>query len=193
MGELPSREILVELATVWGNEGFAARLDYLSEVAQRANETQGPILECGSGLTTILVGLIAGRRGIETWSLEHSREWQEKLIDTLRHNGIDHVSVCLAELRDYGEFSWYDPPLESMPDKFSLIVCDGPPGNSKGGRFGLLPIFRERLTSNTTILLDDADRSGEREVLARWQEESNCSVELREAPNGSFAIVSCRD
>jgi len=73
---------------------------------------------------------------------------------------------------------------------FSLIVCDGPPGNSKGGRYGLLPIFGDRMTPETRILLDDADRPGEQEVLDRWKQEAHLNVEMRKAPNGSFAIVS---
>src|SRR3954468_15119756 len=74
-GQSPSREMLTRLQAGWGNEGFAARTDYLEEVARRAVETPGPVLECGSGLTSILLGFLAGRRGVETWSLEHFPEW----------------------------------------------------------------------------------------------------------------------
>jgi hypothetical protein len=47
------------------------RYDYLEEVIDRAARTSGPILECGSGLTSLLLGLYAGpsqcpRRG--RWS-----------------------------------------------------------------------------------------------------------------------------
>ncbi|MGH9872015.1 MAG: hypothetical protein ACRD9S_06065 [Pyrinomonadaceae bacterium] len=191
VGELPSREALAQLAGIWGNEGFAARLDYLDEVSKRANETKGPILECGSGLTSILLGLFAGRRGVEVWSLEHSREWQINLSDTLKRNRIEHVTVCAAQLRDYGDFSWYDAPLDHLPKLFSLIICDGPPGDCKGGRYGLLPVFRQRLAPDALILLDDADRPGERDVLARWVNEASCTVEIRNDADGSFAVVSC--
>src|SRR5713101_1399012 len=62
-GQIPTAEMLVDLQIAWGNEGYAARTDFLQEVAERAVITSGPILECGSGLTTILFGLLAGRRG----------------------------------------------------------------------------------------------------------------------------------
>src|SRR5688572_10649779 len=73
-GEVPTREMLVQLQIGWGNEGFAASYDYLEEVISRARSTMGPILECGSGLTSLLLGLVAGRRGVEIWSLEHVPE-----------------------------------------------------------------------------------------------------------------------
>src|SRR3989442_15841288 len=73
-GDIPNREMLNALQHAWGNEGFAAQTDYLQEVARAAATTPGPILECGSGLTSILLGLLAGRRGVETWSLEHIAE-----------------------------------------------------------------------------------------------------------------------
>src|SRR6185503_3984271 len=111
-GELPSRELLRELQVGWGNDGFAARYDYLEEVLERAAGTKGPILECGSGLTSLLLGLYAGRRNVQTWSLEHIPEWHARVTGALQRHRIPGVDVCLAPLREYGEFEWYDPPLD---------------------------------------------------------------------------------
>ena len=74
-GQMPARETLAKLLTGWGNDGMAADLDYVEEVAKMAARTEGPVLECGSGLTTVILGLLAGRRGVRTWSLEHHPEW----------------------------------------------------------------------------------------------------------------------
>src|SRR5438876_2404411 len=124
-GQLPSRELLHELQVGWGNDGFAARYDYLEEVIQSAARTRGPILECGSGLTTLLIGLYAGRRDVQTWSLEHIPEWHARVTAALQRHHIAGVDVCLAPLREYGDFQWYDPPLDALPASFSLVVCDG--------------------------------------------------------------------
>lgn len=35
--------------------------------------------------------------------------------------------------------------------KFSLIICDGPPGGTKGGRSGLVPVMRSKLERSTLI------------------------------------------
>src|SRR4026208_693267 len=63
-GELPCAMLLEQLQTGWDNGGMAAQTDYLLEVSRQALTTKGPVLECGSGLTTLLLGLLAGTRGI---------------------------------------------------------------------------------------------------------------------------------
>src|SRR5215510_13370536 len=90
-GQLPSRELLDELQTGWGNKGFAARYDFLEEVIMRAAKARGNILECGSGLTTFLLGLYAGRRGTQTWSLEHMPEWSARVNASLRRHRVPGV------------------------------------------------------------------------------------------------------
>jgi hypothetical protein len=190
-GELPSRELLHELQVAWGNDSFAARYDYLEEVIDRAARTSGPILECGSGLTSLLLGLYAGRRNVQTWSLEHIPEWHCRVTAALQRYRISGVDVRLAPLREYGDFQWYDPPIDALPETFSLIVCDGPPGTIHGGRYGLLPVLGSRLGADTLILLDDADREAETDVLRRWTSERNMRMTLRTSPTGAFALVTC--
>ena len=185
----PTREMLAELHAGWGNEGFAARVEYLEEVAARAAQARGPILECGSGLTSVLLGLVAGRRGVETWSLENSPEWRARVAAALSRHGVAGVRVCDAPLKSYGGFSWYDPPA-GVPRDFDLVVCDGPPGSTEGGRYGLLPVFGGRLAGGAVILLDDAEREEEAAVLARWAREARLSVEMRRASTNEFAVVT---
>jgi hypothetical protein len=188
-GESPTREMLKTLSLGWDNDGYAANVDYLQEVAKNATITEGPILECGSGLTTLLLGLLAGRRGVAIRSLEHSAEWQQRISRVLTENKISNVEVLSSPLRDYGDFSWYNPPLPDLPDQFRLVICDGPPGDTKGGRYGLLPVFRERLPKGAVIVLDDANRPAEIELVNRWQNEIDLGVEFFNKPAGSFATM----
>lgn len=190
-GQLPTRQMLEELRAGWGNTGYAARPEYLRELMERAVSTPGPILECGSGVSTLLLGLLAGRRGVETWTLEHLPQWHARVSGALRRNRIPHVHDCLAPLQDYGTgYSWYTPPVERMPRAFQLVICDGPPGETPGGRYGLWPVLGERLGSGAVILLDDADRPGEEEVLRRWSTEARMRVDMRKVPGGAYAIIT---
>jgi len=188
-GQLPTQSMLETLSRGWGNDGYAANLDYLEEVAKNAATTEGPVLECGSGLTTLLLGMLAGRRGVKIRSLEHSPEWQQRISAVLTKHRIANVEVLNSPLRDYGNFSWYDAPLQDLPDEFRLVVCDGPPGMTKGGRYGLLPLFRARLPQGAVIVLDDAGRPGEVELLNRWQREADLTVELFNKPAGNYATL----
>lgn len=191
-GVKPTRPLLSDLQSGWGNESFAARTDYLEEVAARALAARGPILECGSGLTTILLGWLAGRRGIESWSLEHMPDWHARMSITLQRYNIPNSYVCMAPLREYSGFSWYDPPLIKLPPSFHLVICDGPPGTTLGNRYGLLPVLGSRLQTDSVILLDDANRPAEEAVLNRWSTEANIVVRTCDTGTGSFAVITCR-
>ena len=192
-GDAPGRGLLAALRSGWGNEGFTADLYYLEEVARRAATTAGPVLECGSGLTTLVLGILAGRRGVETWSLEQDPVWFAPVAKALRRYRVFGVRLRLAPLRDYGDFLWYDPPFAEMPATFGLVVCDGPPGSTRGGRFGLMPVCGHRFSPDTVILLDDAARDNEFRTLCRWARQADLQVELRELPEGTLALISgCR-
>src|SRR6266540_459416 len=171
--EVPDRNTLQELQIGWDNEGYGAELDYLEEVARRAVTTDGPVLECGSGITTILLGLLAGR-GVEIWTLEHHPEWKMRVEAVLKQYHIPGIELCSVPLRDYENFDWYDPPLDRMPKDFRIVVCDGPPCTTRGGRYGLLSILGERLCPGAIILLDDAVPGSE--TLNRWTVEAGVSV-----------------
>jgi glycosyltransferase involved in cell wall biosynthesis len=190
VGSVPTPEMLIELQAGWANDGFAARIDLLTEVATRAVNTKGPILECGSGMTTLLMGLLAGRRGVETYSLEHIDEWRARVLNAIEHFEISNVEILSAPLRDFGGFSWYDAPLAELPTSFDLVICDGPPGETLGGRYGLLPLMRSRLGKGAVILLDDTERPGEAEVLQRWMSEELFNVAMHESADGSFAVLT---
>ena len=191
-GEVPSREMLKKLRLGWDNLGWDAKLDYFEEIVKRAATTEGPILECGSGLTTLVMGHLAGKRKVETWSLEHNADWYRRVLNAIERHHVPKVNLCSAPLREYDEFTWYNPPLDKMPEKFSLVICDGPPDLAHGGRYGLLPVLGNRLKPGTVILFDDAKEPGQPEVLQRWTAESGVSVELRTTEEVSFALVTCR-
>ena len=112
------------------------------------------------------------------WVLEHTPEWATKSPKILRRYKLDSVVLCVKPLKDYGDFCWYDAPLESMPGGFALVVCDGPPGCTKGGRYGLVPIMRERLKPGCVILLDDAGREQELAIARRWEVELGASFTI---------------
>ena len=188
--QAPGRDVLSELIMGWDNEGYVANLDYLEAVAKSSIETRGHILECGSGVTTLLLGILCGRRNIQVWSLEHSSAWQMRVTHVLETNGISRAHVCFSPLVDYGTFDWYDPSQLQMPHEFSLVICDGPPGTTRGGRYGLLPVMSDRLDKDCRILLDDAGRPGEKELISRWEAEYDLKATTCGRQDQPFAVLS---
>jgi hypothetical protein len=189
-GEPPSRDLLLELGRAWGDDGFRAVGGYVEEVARWATEARGPVLEIGSGLTTLILGALLGRRGLPVWTLEHHTEYFRYTDENVRRHGLTNVQLKLAPLRDYGEFCWYDPPLDELPRDFGLVIADGPPGDVKGGRFGLLPVLQSHFAPGVVVLLDDAERAQEKAVLQKWESEYGLSHVSHTRDGKAWAVCS---
>lgn len=160
-----------DLVYGWGNMGWSAFHDYSIGIIEAAVRNSGNVLECGSGLSTILLGIIARDRGFKVYSLEHDEKWRMRVQKMLDRLEIRSVQLFLSPIMNYGEFDWYSVTQLDLPDTFTLVICDGPPHYTKGGRYGLLPLMRKRLNDSSIILLDDFSRPREQEIVAMWREE----------------------
>jgi len=181
--------ILTRLIYGWGNEGWSALEEYLKGSLQRVAASREPILECGSGLSTLLAGIVVQRTGNSLWSLEHERSWADRVRKYLDAYRIRPAHVIDAPLRDFGDFSWYSVPFEDLPTGFSLILCDGPPGETRGGRYGLIPVMGKRIKDGAVILLDDAGRPEEQSIAKRWERELKATARLCGEQKPYFEIV----
>ena len=190
-GVVPSPELLRRLSAAWGNEGFTARPEYVEAVARQAAITDAPILECGSGVTTLVLAAVAGRRGIRVCSLEQDAAWAARVSRRLAAVGLKGNSVLVKPLVRYDGYDWYGRADEISELQFGLVVCDGPSGDTPGGRYGLLPRMKSQLAPGALILLDDALRESEQSVLRRWLAEGCASVVETSAPR-TFSVVKYR-
>lgn len=180
-----SDRIWKDLRAGWVS-GWAASSFYLDALAAAVLDEHLSILECGTGLTTLVLASVARAAGASVISLEHDPRWFALVKRELSRFGLD-ANVVLAPLRSYGDFDWYDVEASSLPP-FSLVVCDGPPNYARGGRYGLVPALGPRLASGCTILLDDAARPGERYALRRWESERSIHYEVHE-DGRAFAVA----
>jgi len=164
----------------WGNEGWSAESEYLRHMVKLVDSLgRQEVLECGSGLSTLLLAAAAARHGGRVTSLEHVSDWAERVRNELKRYGLSRTAVPLvAPLRTYGPYTWYD--ATSVVGPFAAVVCDGPPSTTPGGRYGLLPVMGPRLAPGCRILLDDAARLEEQEILRRWRRERGATYRIFE-------------
>ena len=144
------------------------------------------IVECGSGVSTVVLARLLRQRGggATIVALEHDAHWAALVTDMLRRESlVDVARVVHAPLED-------DPPwcarsaLTEMPDDVDLLVVDGPPAHAPGQgrrRAPALAAFGPRLTKTATVVLDDVNRPGEREVLTAWESETSWRFSVNEA------------
>jgi predicted O-methyltransferase YrrM len=170
-GRVPSQMILRGLVSGWGNIVWSAQADYLAEMIQQRRIWKGVSLECGSGISTLVLAEIARQMGEQHIALEHDPGWSSTVRRHAAELGLDNLTIIQAPLRNYGEFDWYDVDIEKLPAQIQLVICDGPPGRTRGGRYGLVPLLRNRLWPGAMILVDDSYRPAEREMIRRWTEE----------------------
>lgn len=183
-------ELMDDLAYGWANHGWCAQCEYLRKCLDYANNTQGSVLECGSGLSTLLLGIVAQQRGIRVWSLEHNGFWADRLSSVLSKMKINSVTICRVALRSFGEFDWYDVSLEQMPKDFSVVVCDGPPGDTLGGRCGLIPVMKEHLTPGCVIIADDVTRKAELNMLIDWANLLDTGYRIFDDAKRQFGVLT---
>ncbi len=149
---VPTDVQLERLISGWDNPA-GGDLDYLRVVMELAAEVDGPILECGSGLTTLLLGAYATQ---PVWTLEADERWLARVRREVDVAGLHGIEIVHGPLSDHGDFFWYSG-LDALPDSFSMVVCDGPAaGSLKGGRTGLMPVMGDRIVSGAPIVVDRA-------------------------------------
>lgn len=191
----PDRGLLEQFRRAWGNESFSADVTYVSEVVSHVSRCSAPVLECGSGLTTLVAGLAGERRDVTVLSLEQDREWADFVTQRLRMNGIHNVELRYAPLRDYGGFVWYDVESVTLPEYFELVLCDGPAVFEEWGaahaqwRYGVLPVLASRGVKVERILLDDATEPRAAGLLRRWRQEFGMGHTLIPASDGDCVVV----
>ena len=186
---------LEPLLEAWGNRRWAAWSDYLQIAMREALTAPGPILECGSGLSTLLLGCCAQAAHVGLWSLEEQPAWAARIAHLAQQLQLPAITLCPAPLRDYPEgFRWYAPPWERLPQApFQLIACDGPAArHDPHSRYGLLPVMRPHLAPGAIILLDDGERDGEQAIAARWAATLGCRIERHASPHSEKICLHLR-
>lgn len=186
---LEDNSLIEELIFGWGNEAWSAERAYLEACIKNALETAGPILECGSGISTLILATIAQKRDINHVVLENSPQWAAKIRQELDHFGLSNTHIEDCPIVPADGFSWYDVKNLKPEHPFNLIICDGPPSTTPGGRFGLLPSMQAHLAPSCRILLDDADREEEHAIVEKWKSMAAMTVEVEGGRKPYFNLV----
>jgi hypothetical protein len=142
------------------------------------------IVEFGSGISTILISRLIKRNNLDCQliSIESNTDWQKQLSDILKKEGVnENTEIHYAPLKEvvtpFGKGHWYDYDDTVFDSKkIDLVIIDGPPANLdelKHSRYLALPKVFQFLSEKYMIYLDDTNRAGEKEVIAKWESDFN--------------------
>lgn len=109
-----------EALAYMGNE-WGAQADVLTLAIKYAREADGPIIETGSGLSTVLM---AAASKYVVFCLEHDPLYVAKIRQLCVEAGTPNVGLCAMPLKD----GWYDlDSFNGLPESFAFGLNDGPP------------------------------------------------------------------
>jgi predicted O-methyltransferase YrrM len=166
---------------------WAIGADLGAHLVRRVRETQPEsIVELGGGVSTLLLALAL--RDVENCriiSIDHDPGFAAQTRSWLTQHGVlQHVDVVTAPLVEHevdGEIKlWYDLAQVDLPDVIDVLLVDGPPGATGPlARLPAVPLLRERLAPDSFIVVDDANRRDERQMIALWCERYDLVVTRR--------------
>lgn len=149
------------------NNPWGAMDDVLMLCAIMGKEADGPIIETGTGLTSIV---LAASTTETVFCLEHDDKWAGEMQRLAEEAGVSNIEVIKCEIKD----GWYAVP-EGLPESFALGLNDGPP-RALGSRMG----FFKHFGNTKTIICDDADDKGYGDALAAWSNENGRRIDFIE-------------
>lgn len=153
------------------------------------------VVECGSGTSTLWMAMAMRRKGSgKVIALEHLEKYADKTRQSLEAHGLSEwaeVRLCrLVEVSTpRGEFLWYDLDVESLPQTVDVLLVDGPPGGTgPHARYPAMPLLGPHLSDDSLVVVDDADRRDEREILGFWADEWSQFTRLGSPGRGIEAL-----
>lgn len=154
------------------------------------------VVECGSGTSTLWLAYALRAAGSgKVVALEHQAEYAAKTQALIDAHGL----TAWAEIRhaplvptptDRGDFLWYDVEPASFEGEIDLLLVDGPPGDTgEIARYPAFPILRQKLAPGALVIVDDAEREDEKQVVELWRGAAPSLATLDDI-GGSMAILA---
>ena len=154
---------------------WATRPDFLLGLTLHVKtELPRVIVECGSGVSTLVLARCAEMNGIgHVYSLEHLPDFADKTRQEIARHGLaTYATVFTSPLihHDINNEQWLWYSFQTLLlDTIDLFVIDGPPGDTgRLARYPAGPLLFNQLSPHAAVFLDDTYRSEEREILERW-------------------------
>ncbi len=153
------------------------------------------VVECGSGVSTIVMARCLRLLGGRIISLEHDPAYARRSRELVKLCGLEDVATVvtapIASIEVSGRAtSWYGlayEPLLSQP--IDALLVDGPPGAlGPQARYPAVPILKPRLAPACWILMDDGDRPAERAIARAWSEELGAELTYLEGGRGGWLL-----
>jgi predicted O-methyltransferase YrrM len=159
--------------------GYAGSPDFLLQVYSQIMKVKPKVIvEASSGISSLVSGYALEQLGEgRVFSLEHDQQFAQISQQWIRDHQLEHrVAIYHAPLKAYqiknATWQWYDFSDANLPENIDMLIVDGPPNRvQKSARYPALPLLKDRLSNQCVILVDDAARKQDKQIIALWQKE----------------------
>jgi hypothetical protein len=186
------------IANSWGNKPWAATPEY-AELAWKMAMELNPgdtLLECGSGFTSIVLGLAAKKRGFRHIILENNYVWVGTLKKWFEGLGL-RSELIHSKYNRIKRWYEYEPDKDT---KIKLLIIDGPSRDIGGMR--LYPVSQP-WSDGAALLVDDTIsieghgawkqlKLGGRSAVAGYVKSNNTEFLTIEKENESEPVVQTK-
>lgn len=169
------------------SRGWAGSPDFLLKVLEIIfKKKPNVIVELGSGLSTIIIGSALKKlnKGC-LFSLDHEEGFLNNTRENADFNNIsEFVNLNYTPLIEYdNNYKWYDINKVNIQSKIDILIVDGPPRIiQQNARYPALPLLLDKLSDDSIIILDDANRTDEKTIIDLWSKylNNNCIEYMKE-------------
>lgn len=143
--------------------------DVIMTCVAAARKADGPIIETGCGLTTVMMAAATDQT---VYCIEHEDFFARCMKQMAYSAGLQNIALVTAPIRD----GWYDieSDLGALPDRFAVGLNDGPP-RELGDRMRFFDYFNPDV-----IIADDADNPEYFTKLTAWAKSQGRDIHLPE-------------
>lgn len=154
-------DLIGEALEASGNLTHVGGADFLIACIEHARKAKLPVLELGTGISTVLMAAA----GAEVHALEESPDWAKRTDAMLEQAGVDAQIFCTPLTH-----GWYKVPAELAND-YAFLVVDGPEDcHSRFAFIARLPAIPR------TVIFDDMDRPEMAERARQWADATGREV-----------------
>ena len=157
-----------------------------------ARAAEGAILQCGSSLTTLLLGAVcdqAEQSKKQLWCLESDPHWANMTRSWLTEYQIRRAHVIQSQPRLFKNHVWYSLDPSRLAKRYHLVLCDGGRASVKGA-IGTISRIRDRLAPRFVILVRNVTSADELRELTRWAAGRDAACVLVDKAEGFVKIAS---
>lgn len=138
----------------------------LSECWVLAKQSNGDVLEFGSGLSTLVLGLALAGSDKMVHAFENDLSWFKTTSALLERHGVTNAVLHYVPLVPYDGFDWYGVEGMDLPD-FDMVLIDGPE-RASAARHGAFLVMPDVLAKATTWVIDDMEDPRQEAMLAKY-------------------------